>query len=151
MKGNQNWMEVGGRGMEMSKFRFEDLEIWQESIKYGIDIYRTTKKFPNEELFGLSSQLKRASLSISSNIAEGSGADSVKDFCKFLDIAIKSTLETVSQLIFAQEIGYLDSPEVSKLHDDAEILVKRIRGFKTYLKKPRTPASNHRPNGGTYE
>ncbi len=134
----------------MSKFRFEDLEIWKESVKYGISIYEQTKKLPKEELFGLNSQLKRASLSISSNIAEGSGGDSVKDFCKFLDISIKSTLETVSQLIFAKEIGYLEESTVTQLHDTAEVLVKRIRGFKTYLKRPHPPATNLQPGKDHY-
>lgn len=138
-------MGVGGKGLEMSKFRFEELEIWKSAIKYGISVYEVTKNLPKEEVFGLSSQLKRASLSISSNIAEGSGGSSVKDFCKFLDISIKSTLETVSQLKFAQETGYLRGQKTEVLHDEAEVLIKRIRAFKSYLKKPHPPASVHQP------
>jgi four helix bundle protein len=129
----------------MSKFRFEELEIWEDSIKYGISVYNVTKLFPSEELYGLSSQLRRASISISSNIAEGSGSSSVRDFCKFLDIAIKSTLETVSQLRFAQKIGYIEQQKVEKFHDDAEILIRRIRGFKKYLSERRPPTSDLRP------
>lgn len=115
-------------------FRFQKLEVWQESITYGSKVYNVVETFPKDELFGLSSQLKRASLSISSNIAEGSGSSSVKDFCNFLDIAIKSTLETVSQLLFAKERGYVSETKVNEFYEEAEKLTKRIQGLKQYLK-----------------
>lgn len=125
-------------------YRFERLEVWKMSIQYGLKIYRVTQSFPKEELFCLTSQLRRAAISISSNIAEGSGSASVKDFCNFLDIAIKSTLETVSQLIFAKELGYLDEEKFNKLYEESEVLVKRIRGLKSYLKKQPSPSSHPR-------
>src|SRR5258708_5879683 len=100
-------------------FRFEELDIWKLSIQYAKDIYKTTESFPKSELFGLSLQIKRAVLSISSNIAEGSGSSTIKDYCNYLDIAIKSCKETVSQLLFAQEMDYIDEQTTGKLYADA--------------------------------
>lgn len=115
-------------------FRFEKLEVWNDAIHYGKKVYLITDLLPRNELFGLISQLKRASVSISSNIAEGSGSISVKDFCNFLDIAIKSTYETVSQLFFAKEMGYINEKQLKEFYEEAEILVKKIQGLKRSLK-----------------
>lgn len=134
-------------------YRFEKLEVWKMAINYSIEIYKATDGFPKTEIFGLSSQLRRAAISVSSNIAEGSGSSTKKDFCNFLDISIKSTLETVSQLILAKELGYLRNDQYQKLYQDSELLIKRIRGLKKYLKNshPSTailhpPPSNPQPN-----
>jgi four helix bundle protein len=115
-------------------FRFEKLEVWHLSIQYSKKVYLVADTFPKSEMFGLIAQIKRAALSISSNIAEGSGSATTKDFCNFLDIAIKSTIETVSQLKFAVEMGYMKESETNELYDYAETLVKRIQGLKKYLK-----------------
>lgn len=115
-------------------FRFEKLEIWHQSIACGKRIYRISESLPRNEEFGLKSQIKRAALSISSNIAEGSGSSTKKDFSHFLDIAIKSAIETVSQLKFGQEMKYFTSLEVNKLYDEAEVLIKRIQALKKSLK-----------------
>lgn len=115
-------------------FRFEKLEIWHESITYGKNIYKIADQLPRNEEFGLKSQLKRAALSISSNIAEGSGSNSKKDFANFLNIAVKSTIETVSQLKFGQEMNYFHATDVTSLYNQAEILIKRIKAFSNSLK-----------------
>jgi four helix bundle protein len=115
-------------------FRFEKLEIWKESLNYGKEIYLITSTFPKAEAFGLTSQIQRAALSISSNIAEGSGSSSKKDFAHFLDIAIKSTAETASQLLFAENLDYIEEKNVQLLYDKAEVLIKRIQAFKKALK-----------------
>ena len=116
-------------------FRFEKLEVWSESINYAKKIYKLADTLPRSELFGLNSQLKRAALSIPSNIAEGSGGSTAKDFSHYLDISIKSTIETVSQLLFGREMGYFKQEGIKKLYDEAETLVKRIQGLKKYLYK----------------
>lgn len=126
-------------------FRFEKLEVWKMAIDYANSIYGICDSLPKSEIFGLSSQLRRAALSISSNIAEGSGSSSTKDFCNFLDIAIKSTIETVSQLHFARERKYINEKTLDKLYPEAEILVKRIQGLKKYLKSPRATTHNLHP------
>ena len=79
-----------------TRFRFEKLEVWQEARKINQVIYRLTRKFPREELFAMTSQIRRASISVSSNIAEGSGRNSDKDFAHFLEQAYGSLMEVAS-------------------------------------------------------
>lgn len=114
-------------------FRFEKLEVWKESLIYAKHVYSICGEFPKEELFGLTSQIKRAALSISSNIAEGSGSSSKKDFAHFLDIAIKSVFETVSQLFFAKELEFIKQKSFDNLYSEAEILVKKVQSLKQSL------------------
>ena len=116
-------------------FRFEQLEIWKLSISYAKRIYVVTEKFPKSEVFGITSQLRRAGVSISSNIAEGSGSSTVRDFCNFIDIAIKSTLEIVSQLYLALELQLINKDEFDELYEKAEELIRKMRAFKASLKK----------------
>ena len=115
-------------------FRFEKLEIWKLAIEYSNNVYSFADTLPRNEEFGLKSQLKRASLSISTNIAEGSGSATTKDFANFLDIAIKSTIETVSQLLFAKEKQYINESALDDLYEEAEKLVRKIYNFKHALK-----------------
>jgi four helix bundle protein len=120
-------------GKNKNMFRFETLEIWKESIEYAREIYVLTKKFPKEELFGLTDQLRRAVFSIANNIAEGSGSATTKNFCSFLDISIKSALETVNCIIFAEKLGYISASEKRIAYEKAERIIKRIRTFKRTL------------------
>ena len=106
---------------------FEKLEIWSSSIKFAIDVFNLTKSFDRAMQFSLGDQIRRASLSISSNIAEGSGAESRKDEIRFLDIAIKSCFECVSQLMFFQQ---LSGNDVSKLIEEARVITKRVRAYR---------------------
>ncbi|MFA4819117.1 MAG: four helix bundle protein [Patescibacteria group bacterium] len=115
-------------------FRFENLEIWQMAIEYAKDVYIVVNSLPKNEQFGIGDQLRRAAVSISNNIAEGSGGTD-KDFSNYLDIAVKSTLETVSCLHLAQGLGYIDKSQLDELYNQAEILIKRIRAFKNTLKQ----------------
>jgi four helix bundle protein len=85
---------------------YRDLKVWQRSIQLSLAIYRLTAEFPKEERFGLASQLQRAGVSVPSNIAEGYGRGSRKDYKQFLAIARGSTLEVQTQLIIAKELGY---------------------------------------------
>jgi four helix bundle protein len=88
--------------------------------------------FPKHETFALADQLKRAAVSISNNIAEGSGGTK-KDFSNFLNIAVKSVLETVNILHFAESIGYIDLSKKDDLYREAETLIRKIRAFKNTL------------------
>ena len=115
-------------------FRFEGLEIWQLAIEYADKIYDITMKFPKDELFGLTSQIRRASISISANIAEGSLSDSNREFKSFLNYAIRSAGETVSESVIAKKRGYLSKEEFQSIYEKAEILVKRTTVFKKGLK-----------------
>lgn len=84
-------------------FRFEELEVWKLAIEYADELYELSKEFPPEERYNLTDHLKRAVISISNNIAEGSGSATVKNFKSFLDISISSVLETVNLYILQKE------------------------------------------------
>ena len=117
-------------------FRFEELEIWRLAIEYAEDIYQLTEAqiFPINERYNLIDQLKRAAVSISSNIAEGSGVSTDKNFCSYLDIAVASALETVSLMSFAEKRGYIACGKKAELYSKAETLIKKIRSFKKSIK-----------------
>ncbi len=91
----------------MFTYSFEKLEVWKESIQLVKDIYTLTKDFPNDEKFGLVSQMKKAAVSISSNISEGTSRQTDKDKAHFTTISYSSTLELLNQLIIAKELGYI--------------------------------------------
>ena len=88
-------------------FGFEKLEVRQMAIQYADCIYDVTRQFPNDERFGLTSQLRRSTVSVSSNIAEGSGPGSNADFARFVGIAYSSLLETMSQSYVARRQRFL--------------------------------------------
>jgi len=95
--------------------RFKDLEIWKKSKLFCSDIYSVTSKFPDSEKFGLTNQLRRASVSIPSNIAEGSSRKSNKDFARFLQITLGSAYEIETQLLIAFDLSFIDKEILDKL------------------------------------
>lgn len=113
--------------------RFESLEIWQFAINYGITLYKITSKFPKDELYSLTNQIRRAVVSISSNIAEGSGASSTKDFVRFIDIALKSNMEVISQTIFSEKLGYISMTVKDESVEEGTTLLRMIRSFRKSL------------------
>ena len=115
-------------------FTYESLDIWKLSILFAKRIYQTTDTFPKSEVFGLSSQLRRASVSISANIAEGSGATGVRDKLNYLDIAVKSALETTSEVQIALELEYITQDIRNELYEEAEKIIRKIRSYKKFLK-----------------
>ena len=90
----------------MSSYR--DLKVWQLGIEISLEVYRVTNNFPKHELYGLTSQLRRAAVSIPSNIAERQARKTPKEMARFLDIAKGSLAEIETQLIIASKLGYLD-------------------------------------------
>ena len=114
-------------------FRFEELEIWRLSILYNKTMYTIAEQFPKCETFALADQLRRASVSISNNIAEGSGGTS-KDFSNFLSISVKSALETVNILYIAEAQGYISKNQRILYYQEAEKLIRKIRAFKNSLR-----------------
>ena len=114
-------------------FAYESLEIWKLSIIYAKEIYKITTVFPKDELYGLSSQLRRAAVSISANIAEGSGSMTIKDKLNFLDIAIKSALETTSEIQISLELNYINKNTRDDLYEQAEKIIRKIRAYKKFL------------------
>lgn len=98
---------------------FKDLKVWQKSIDLTSEIYEVLSGFPSDEKFGLISQIKRASVSIPSNIAEGAGRSSGKEFKHFLSISLGSSFEIETQFIIANRLGLLDN-------DKMETFAKKI-------------------------
>ena len=96
-------------------FSFEKLEVWKEALILVKDIYELTKNFPSEEKFGLKSQLRRASVSISSNLAEGTSRSTDNDKAHFTTISYSSTMEVLNQLIISKELGFIDEDGYSKI------------------------------------
>src|SRR5258708_14348703 len=97
-------------------FNFEKVEVWKKAIQFPDLVYRLTKTFPDNERFGLTSQMRRAAVSISSNIAEGTSRHSRDDYARFLEIATGSVFEVVSQSFVAQRQGYLSEENRQHLY-----------------------------------
>lgn len=114
---------------------FEELPIWKESINVGKDIYSLTSSGKFEKDYSFKDQIRRAVISISSNIAEGFERSNNNEFVRFLLIAKGSTGEVRSQLYFALVLSYVDKQTFDRLNTDLELLAKQIGSFISYLKK----------------
>lgn len=114
--------------------RFKDLEIWKKSRIFCSDIYLITSSFPNDEKFGLTNQLRRASISIPSNIAEGSSRNSNKDFSRFLEIAIGSAYEIETQLLIASDLQFITQINLEILSIKLEEIIRMTSKFRSSLK-----------------
>ncbi len=104
----------------MKTYSFEKLLVWQKSKKLAVAIYKITRAFPKEELFGMTSQMRRCSVSIASNIAEGSGRHSAKDKARFTEIAYSSTLELLNQTIISLELEYITEENYNIIRKEIE-------------------------------
>jgi four helix bundle protein len=114
-------------------FNFEKLDVWQKAIDFANLVYNETRAFPAEERFGLTNQLRRAAVSISSNIAEGSSRSSNSDFARFLEIAAGSVFEVVSQAFIAQHQGFWSDVRFRRIYNDAEELSRMLSGLRKSL------------------
>jgi four helix bundle protein len=104
---------------------FRQLKVWEKAHQLALAVYKATKEFPKEELYGLTSQIRRSSMSVPTNIAEGCGRFTDADFARFLQMAMGSASETEYQLILARDLGFLPHSAYEKLHFDVEE-VKRM-------------------------
>ncbi len=111
-------------------FGFEKLDVWQKSVDVADEVYRLTREFPDYEKFGLANQMRRAAVSISSNIAEGSSRESKKDFARFLQLAYGSVMEVVSQLHIAQRQEFISKEDARRLYLNSEEIARMISGLK---------------------
>lgn len=114
-------------------FRFEKLDVWQKAVDFADRVYVVTRGFPVEERFGLTSQIRRASVSVSSNIAEGTGRTSNKDFAHFVEIGYGSLMEAVSQTQVAFRQSFLTESDRGALYTSAEELARMLSGLRTSL------------------
>jgi four helix bundle protein len=117
----------------MSNFR--NLLVWQKSMSLTTKIYNSTKQFPKEEIFGLTSQIRRSSISIPSNIAEGFGRDSNKEYLRFLNISIGSLFEMQTQLEIAKNIQYLNEEEFNNLYKNSREIERMLVSFISKIKE----------------
>ncbi|WP_295648609.1 four helix bundle protein [uncultured Mucilaginibacter sp.] len=114
-------------------FRFEDLQVWQKALDLGELINQLTKGFPKDELFILTSQIKRAADSVVLNIAEGSTGQTKAVFKQFLRYALGSGIEVVSCLFIAKKRGYIKEDKFKDLYNEYEVLVKMITNLRNSL------------------
>jgi four helix bundle protein len=112
---------------------FKELIVWKKSRGFVKDIYELTQKFPADEKFGLTQQIRRAAISIPSNIAEGSGRETNKDFLHFVDIANGSAFEVETQLYLALDLEYISQSEFEKIMTKLLDVEKLIYNFKKSL------------------
>jgi four helix bundle protein len=111
----------------------KNLEIWKEGIKLVTKIYKLTKKFPKEELYGLTSQMRRAAVSYPSNLAEGAARDSIAEYIRYIYISLGSLSELETQLIISKNLGF--SSDIDDLLLDIKTLNSRTRSLVKYLKE----------------
>jgi len=116
-------------------FNFEKLEIWREAINFADLVYGITKTFPETERFGLSNQMRRAAVSISSNLAEGSSRSSRPDFARFVEIATGSLFEVISQATISRQQGFLAKTDFDRLSYACEKQSKMLSGLRKSLLK----------------
>ena len=109
---------------------FTDLFAWQKGHRLVIAIYEKTDKFPSKEIFGLISQMRRAAVSITSNIAEGFSRNTIKDKCQFYSMALGSLTEFQNQLLISHDVGYLNKESFDELMEQTITVNKLINGLK---------------------
>lgn len=114
-------------------FNFEKLEVWHKAIEFADLVYALTRAFPGDERFGLTNQMRRAAVSISSNIAEGSSRLSKVDFARFVEIATGSVFEVVSQSFVSKRQGFLSEADFNRLYSAADEQSRMLSGLRKSL------------------
>ena len=114
-------------------FRFQKLQAWHRAMDWTERVYEATASFPNDERFGLTAQVRRSAVSVASNIAEGSGRRSDRDFARFLEISYGSLMEAISQCLLAQRLGYLSADDLADLEAAAEELARMLSGLRNSI------------------
>ena len=105
---------------------FKDLKIWKVAIELVKKAYKVSSKLPKEEMYGLTSQIRRAVISIPSNIAEGTGRDDDKEFQRFLDYAIGSLFELETQIILSKDLDYINTEDYESAYQSIKLLIRMI-------------------------
>lgn len=112
---------------------YEDLEVWQKSMDFVVECYKTTGRFPPDERYALTNQLRRAAISIPSNIAEGHGRSHTREYLNHLSIAYGSLMEAESQLRISQRLGYVTKAEASTLLEASAKIGRMLNGLRAAL------------------
>jgi four helix bundle protein len=116
-------------------FRFEKFDVWQKTIEYADCVYAATRSFPDDERFGLTSQMRRSAVSVSSNVAEGSGRSSNLDFARFVEIGYGSLMECVSQSHVATRQTFLENAAFDEMYQRADQLARMLSGLRNSMLK----------------
>lgn len=119
----------------MHEYSFERLEVWKESIKLSVSIYKITATFPDNEKFGLISQMRRCTVSISSNIAEGTARLINKDKAHFMTMAYSSALELLNQAIIAKELNFFSEENYKIIRFEVESITNKINALRNHFIK----------------
>lgn len=112
---------------------YKDLKVWKKSIDLVEHVYKETQNFPKEEIYGLTSQIRRSAVSVPSNIAEGSARRSNNDFIRFINIAYSSLSELETQLYIANRLGYLNDIMLKNIEDDMSQIGMMLNGLRNSL------------------
>ena len=115
--------------------KYKELKVWQKSVELATNVYQLTRNFPSDERFGLTSQINRSVVSIASNIAEGSGRGSKKDFSRFLSIAYGSSYELETQMIISNNLNFLTHENYKRITSSIEEVQKMLFGLQRSLSK----------------
>ena len=118
----------------MARFRFQDFKIWQSAIEIADELFDIADELERMKLYRFADQIRGAGMSMSNNIAEGSGSDSKKEFARFLNIARRSTFENANVVLILERRGLLSKDGANKLLDDLEILCRQITSFRNTLR-----------------
>lgn len=118
----------------MSVGNYHKLKIWQISMQLVESVYELTLKFPKSEQYGLTSQVRRAAVSMPSNIAEGNVRDSRKEYLHFLSVALGSLAEVETQLQLSSRLGFVSLDEIEEMLDLIQLLARMIRGLQRNIK-----------------
>ncbi len=116
---------------------FRKLKVWEKSHRLTLVLYKTTKAFPKDELYGLTSQIRRASTSIAANIAEGCGRNGDPEFARFLQISMGSASELEYHLLLAHDLGYLNNSDLGQLDKTVKDVKQMLGAFLRKLRAER--------------
>ena len=120
----------------MHSYSFEKLEVWKDAIQLATKTYKITDLFPKEEKFGLISQMRRCSVSVSSNIAESTARLTKKDKAHFMTIAYSSALELLNQTIIPKELEFISKENYKNIRLDVESITNKINALRNHFLKP---------------
>jgi four helix bundle protein len=130
---------------EQGVYRFEKLVVWQKAMDFSQKVYAATRGFPRDEVYGLTSQFRRAATSIPLNIAEGSACKTRKEFVQFLHIALRSLYEVVTVIRLSGRFGYLTNAESAALERDIAEVGRLLQGLINSLSGRSGPSNNQQP------
>jgi four helix bundle protein len=114
----------------MFEYSFEKLEVWKDSVEFVKSIYKVTKQFPDQEKFGLISQLRRASISISSNLSEGTSRITNKDKAHFTTMSFSSAMEVLNQLIISKELEFITENDYLQLREQLSKITNKLNSLR---------------------